>query len=29
MPRRGKYPNELRERAMRMVLEHPHEYGSL
>lgn len=28
MPRRGKYPNELRERAVRMVLDHQHEYGS-
>jgi transposase len=28
MPRRGKYPNELRERAVRMVLDHGHEYGS-
>lgn len=26
--RPGKYPNELRERAVRMVLEHQHEYGS-
>jgi transposase-like protein len=24
----GKYPDELRERAVRMVLEHGHEYGS-
>ena len=24
----GKYPGELRERAVRMVLEHGHEYGS-
>jgi transposase len=28
MPSRGKYPDELRERAVRMVLEHQHEYGS-
>ena len=28
MPSRGKYPEELRERAVRMVLEHQHEYGS-
>lgn len=29
MPRqRGKYPDELRERAIRMVREHRHEYGS-
>jgi transposase len=26
--RRGKYPDELRERAVRMVLDHGHEYGS-
>ena len=25
--RRGKYPAEMRERAVRMVLEHQHEYG--
>ena len=24
----GKYPDELRERAVRMVLDHGHEYGS-
>jgi transposase len=28
MPRHGKYPDELRERAVRMVLDHGHEYGS-
>src|SRR6478735_5866665 len=28
MPRHGKYPEELRERAVRMVLDHGHEYGS-
>ncbi len=28
MPNHGKYPVELRERAVRMVLEHQHEYGS-
>lgn len=28
MPNHGKYPDELRERAVRMVLEHGHEYGS-
>lgn len=28
MPRHGRYPIELRERAVRMVLEHEHEYGS-
>src|SRR3954471_20244539 len=28
MPNHGRYPNELRERAVRMVLEHGHEYGS-
>jgi len=28
MPRHGRYPAELRERAVRMVLEHEHEYGS-
>ena len=28
MPSKGKYPDELRERAMRMVLDHGHEYGS-
>ena len=28
MPRRGKYPDELRDRAVRMVLDHQHEYGS-
>jgi len=26
--RPGKYPVEMRERAVRMVLEHQHEYGS-
>lgn len=26
--RRGRYPDELRERAVRMVLDHGHEYGS-
>jgi transposase len=28
MPRHGKYPDEMRERAVRMVLDHGHEYGS-
>jgi transposase len=28
IPNHGKYPDELRERAVRMVLEHGHEYGS-
>jgi transposase-like protein len=28
MPRQGKYPDELRERAVRMVLDHESEYGS-
>jgi transposase len=28
MPRNGKYPDELRERAVRMVLDNAHEYGS-
>ena len=28
MANRGKYPDELRERAVRMVLDHQHEYGS-
>ena len=28
MPRQGKYPDELRERAVRMVLDHDSEYGS-
>ena len=28
MPRHGKYPDEMRERAVRMVLDHAHEYGS-
>jgi transposase len=28
MPNHGKYPDELRERTVRMVLEHGHEYGS-
>jgi transposase-like protein len=26
MPRHGRYPAELRERAVRMVLDHAHEY---
>jgi transposase len=28
MANHGKYPDELRERAVRMVLDHGHEYGS-
>ena len=28
MPNHGKYPDELRDRAVRMVLDHGHEYGS-
>jgi transposase len=28
MPSQGKYPDEVRERAVRMVLDHEHEYGS-
>jgi transposase len=28
VPNHGKYPDELRERAVRMVLDHGHEYGS-
>ena len=28
MPRHGKYADEMRERAVRMVLDHGHEYGS-
>jgi transposase len=28
MPRQGKYPDEVRERAVGMVLDHEHEYGS-
>ena len=28
MPTRGRYPDELRERAVRMVLDHQHEYNS-
>ncbi len=28
MSRRGKYPDEMRERAVRMVLDHGDEYGS-
>jgi transposase len=28
VPNHGKYPDEVRERAVRMVLEHGHEYGS-
>lgn len=28
MPRHGKYPDEMGERAVRTVLDHGHEYGS-
>ena len=28
MPGKGKYSDEVRERAVRMVLDHEHEYGS-
>ena len=28
MPRKSPYPREVRERAVRMVLEHRHEYES-
>ena len=28
MPRHGRYPRELRERAVRMVLDHQQDYGS-
>lgn len=28
MPRHGKYPDEWWERAVRMILDHGHEYGS-
>ncbi|MCU1365503.1 MAG: transposase orfA family [Ilumatobacteraceae bacterium] len=28
MPSNGKYPDEIGERAVRMVLDHQHEYGS-
>ena len=28
MPRHAKYPPEIRERAIRMVLDHGHQYGS-
>ena len=28
MPSNGKYPDELRDRAVRMVVDHQHEYGS-
>ena len=28
MPRHGKYPDEMRQRAVRMVFEHQHEYSS-
>ena len=28
MPTKGRYPEELRQRAVRMVLDHEHEYGS-
>lgn len=28
MPRHGKYSDELRERAVRMVVEHQHEHDS-
>ncbi len=28
MPNHGKHPDELRERAVRLVLNHQHKYGS-
>src|SRR5260370_39094237 len=28
MPRHGRYPRELRDRAVRMVLDHQQDYGS-